>query len=185
MLLFIGAVGLALFYLMPAWNMFSQLRNDTAALYALSADIDSLTATRDRLADQINAVSKEDLDRLEQMIPEGAHGPEFLMVIQALASRNRLTINLLNWDSTIITKSKSGANVAPGFTVPVESEKAKQVKELLINGSFSGSYLSFKQFLIDLESLVRITDVQNITLSPGTEQKNDFGYALQIKIYYQ
>ena len=179
--LILGSLGIVVFLIIPGWQHFLAVRADSKHLVDIDAEIDTLTQKRDAITDQIGSISKDNFQRLDQILPSGAHGPEFLINLQRLASTHGVRMGKLDLSGTLATKSKiSQANLN---LVPVELGGVQggysQVKALI---SLSGPYEAFKDFLRDLESYIRITDVEQLTLEPSDR---GFDIRLTVKTYYQ
>ena len=76
------------------------------------------------------------------------------------------------------------ASVNPFGTAGAPSGGAEQVHYQTVNATMEvkASYQAFKDFLRDLESSIRITDIQTISLIPET---NGFNFKLSLNTYYQ
>ena len=76
-----------------------------------------------------------------------------------------------------ITRKKTTTNFLPAGTA---EQLPYQTITTTIN--VSGQYQAFKDFLHELESYVRITNIDSLTLAPGA---NGFDFKLSAKAYYQ
>src|SRR3990167_343839 len=125
-LLIFGTVILGIFYLGPAWQSFQNLRSATRDLTEISAELDDLIANRDTLIATINQISKNDLARLQQTLPQGISGATFLVSLEAVILRHGLQFNSIDI-ATAPTAAQSTAGVRaqpkPGTTqAPVRAQ---------------------------------------------------------------
>ncbi len=174
-----GAIGIV-FYVQPLWQKFHEIRRETDYLQSVSAELDSLIANRDLLLKKINAISREDLSRINAAIPKGQQAAEFLTFAEALVNRHGLALTNLNLTGTIGAGPKPGDSPRPSVVRRVQNPAG--VEELPVNMEMAGSYAAFKAFLRDLETEARITDVESLTFTPQDESSK---MRLQIKTYYQ
>lgn len=87
-LLLLGAALIGIFYLKPAWSQFQEIRAETEHVRTLSAEFDDLIQNRDALIAKLNLVSKDDLKKLEALIPQGPQSLEYLIALQQLGQES-------------------------------------------------------------------------------------------------
>lgn len=176
---FAGLAVLAMF-IVPGWQHFLSVKADSRRLQDINAEVDTLTQKRDELVDQINSITRDSLTRLDQMVPLAAHAPEFLVAVQKMATTHLLRITRLDLAADISTKPK----IPPPNLESVESQQgtAAGYQTMRVNMEVTGPYESFKNFLQELESSIRITDVSALTLKPV---ENGFSMLLSLDAYYQ
>ena len=181
--LFLGSIAVIVFLIVPGWQQFLAVRADTKHLRDIDSEIDTLTQKRDALVQEISGISKDNFQRLDQVLPAAPQGPEFLVTLQQLAAAHGLQVDKLDLSETLSTKSRiaeesARSSFAPAGTAPKEGsyETVGASMELV------GEYQPFKDFLHDLESYIRIIDVDTLTLSPS---KAGFDFKLTVKTYYQ
>lgn len=225
--LILASIAVIILFIVPGWQHFLVVRADSKHLDEINAEIDALTKKRDALNDQIAGITKDNFDRLDQIVPSSVHGPEFLVFLEQLAQGRGLSVVKLDLSGTLSTKSKTpekkvkqpsvimdtqgipnmgiptipnaptvpsrntqanvggfNANVA-GFNAVSGQEKTQTYQTLSATMEVSGSYEAFKNFLHDLESSVRITDVESLDFSPLSGSSGGFSFKLGFKTYYQ
>lgn len=180
-ILLLGSVLLGLFYLGPNFTHFRTLQKEVADLRNISAELDELIENRDALLDLINSVSRGDLGRIGEALPQGANSSEFLVTLEALAKRNNLVLRRVDLASPQEAQTRGGQPKPGGISNP---PAPATVKELPISMSVAGSYESFKQFLAELERNLRIADVESLSFtSPALPAQ--FEFSIRGKTYYQ
>lgn len=183
-LLFAGGVT-GIFYLQPAWLEFQTLRQESDNLANISAELDELIENRDELVSSINTVSKENLERLNQALPEGQHAAEFLVLLETLAKKHSLLLRRVDLAGTEEAKSTDTRGLPkPGVGISKTSSSGTSVEEFPFALDLGGTYESFKAFLVDLENNLRIIDVVSVSFaSPG--KPDQFNFSLKGRTYYQ
>ncbi|MDP3779470.1 MAG: hypothetical protein Q8R30_05515 [bacterium] len=183
LLLIVAGAGIVVLLVVPAWQQYLVLKADTNHLADINTEIDTLTQKRDELVNQIARIPKNDLQRLDQVMPSEPQGPEFLLSVQKLAVSYGLKVIKLDLSNSLGSKQKTPEVKPADFTPTGQEEKSSpSYKTLNANLEVSGQYQAFKDFLREAESSVRIIDVQNLTLSP---QEKGFDFKMTLAAYYQ
>lgn len=181
---------LGFFYLVPAWREFQDTRAETAALEAISRELDDLIQNRDTLIAAINTISGENLLRMERALPQGADTPTLLAEFERLARSRGLAVKRL--DVTGVVESLVPAAEAtprtprPGGETRIPPPRAAgAIRELPLTLQIFGGYEGFKGFLGDLERSLRIMDVTDTTFSSPQRADAPFDITLKVKTYHQ
>ena len=205
---FLAALGLGFFTTFPQWQHFQDLAAQTAQLSEVSGQFDQLIANRDNLLNLINSISKDNLDRLNQVLPPGAHASEFLVALETLTSQNSMALRRVE---IISPEQSSAVSVRPGISAgagsgagqprPVGSGISSgsapaaslgpnsgvgkaSMTELPFSIQIGGSYENFKKFLQSAESNLRLIDVEEIMFNTGGKDAG-FDVSIKAKTYYQ
>ena len=192
---FLAALALGFFYTLPAWQRFGALGGDAAALAAASVEFDQLIANRDNLFDLINGITKENLERLDQIFPQGAHASDFLVAVEALTKESATAlrrIDLVSPSSGSAGTEKPGTQVSSQprpTTAPAGAQKKEKAQTIAQELPFSlqivGSYENFKKFLLNTERNLRLIDVDEISFSATGKRDEPMEFTLKAKTYYQ
>lgn len=175
----------AFFYLQPTWDEFQILRKNNAGLQNLSAELDELIGNRDLLFEKINAISKDNLTRIDTALPSGPRAAEFLVFLENLATKHSVTMTNTSLTGSTVTKTTASSG-QPRPSQITTNVQGQTIAELPLSLQVTGSYEALKNFLGDLEKNLRITDVENISFSsPSGKNKNEFQFSLTLKAYHQ
>ncbi len=157
----------------PAYNKVQDLRSEQQGIQATTSQDQQAISTVKNLLGQYNQNFSQLHDNLSQILPAEADVPGIVYQLQALASARQVTIQSLGIQYLPIQ-----AKVTDSITSPVGT--------LQISLNLSGPYASFKALLGDIETNIRLMDVQSIQIGGGNlPGKNDLSYALVIDTYYQ
>lgn len=185
-----GAALLGVFYARPAWQRFHDLGREAAELEEISKEFDELIENRDDLLGRINAVSKDNLDRVDRILPQGPRASDFLVAMEALTTQNSMAlrrIDLVSPEGAKGEKSEASARSSPGQPKPAAAAAPGPVKEtqaLPFNLQVAGSYTAFKKFLESMERNIRLIDVEGISF--GASGKGEISeFTVKAKTYYQ
>lgn len=193
LILFAAAALMGALYLRPEWQRFAQLQTDIAELEEISHEFDELIGSRDALLSLMSAISKDNLGRVDRMLPQGPHAAEFLVSMEALTIQNGVILRRIDLVSPDQGKKseqsqpRAGTAGTPrpaGAVAVSRPADADDTKTLPFNLQIAGSYESFKKFLQGLERNLRLIDVEDISFSAGS--KGEIGdFTMKAKTYYQ
>lgn len=189
----LAAIGVGLMLLMPEFDHFQNIRSDTAMFQQISAEMDDLTNKRNALAERANSISQEDIAKLDQAVPDSPRGPEFLVSMERIAQSHGIAIKRLDLGRVIQVKGKSTlANhapvpVTPNATGVPATEQADQqvINNMPVTVSVSGSYEDFKNFLRDIETFIRIVNIQDVVFVSNPANKGRLEITARVETYYQ
>lgn len=164
---------------------------------ALTAEVNSydealnnskaLENERDKLTSKYNAISKEDLDKLEKLLPDNIDNIRLILELEKVAAPYGMVLKDVKYnagesDSTSLATGGVAAGGAPRGAVQ------KDYKVLTMDFSVSGNYNNFLNFTRDLESNLRIIDISSVTFSSEVDPKTNAGglykYNFTIKTYW-
>lgn len=201
---FIAALGAGVFYAWPQWNQFLDVSREVGDLTAVSQQYDDLVKNRDALLSSLNAISKDNMDRVDSALPLGARASEFLVALESYTVGAGVTLKRVDLVSPSAEKKQSAehpssARGVQGAQIPSPSQpqpkpsgagggaqKPKQeVSELPFGIEVAGSYEGIKKFLAALEHNIRLIDVSEISFNAPAKAGEPFSVSLKAKTYYQ
>lgn len=174
LLLFIAA-GAFVFGVIPAWNEMGALRKEIQGSINLNDELQEIALARDELTAQYNAIPQANLQKLSSVLPSGLATSQFLRDMEALANRHGMFLKSIDFvrreerpDSRILLPSQQAS-------VPVN-----------VSLAVKGQYASFRSFLNDLEKMIRITDVSDVSFGAPSGEGASALLEISIKgsIYY-
>ncbi|MEI7513530.1 MAG: type 4a pilus biogenesis protein PilO [bacterium] len=135
-----------------------------------------LLKQRKALQDKYDSFSKEDLDKLNKLLPDTVDNVRLIIDMDGIAKRYGLVIKNVRLDTS--TPNASGKKDS------ISTITAGEAKYGTIPMGFSvtADYNTFLTFLEDLESSLRIVDVTNISLTPGAN--NIYSFDVSLKTYW-
>ena len=194
----LSALGIGFFYGMPEWELYKTLSAEIAQLEAASKELDALVANRDNLLNLINGITKEDLDRVDQVLPQGARASDFLVAVEALtgaASMSLRRIDLVSPQKASVVVSgnpqaslpRAAAGDEDGAAILAAAREGlgdiPGVRALPFTVEVSGSYENFKKFLGSLEKNLRLIDIEQVNFTASGES-GAIDFTLKAKTYY-
>lgn len=187
-LLLVGTSLLSIFYIRPQWAEFSLTRKEVESFSSISTELDEIIEKRDTLLVAVNTISKDNLDQIDKALPQGPRAADFLVTLENIVLRHSMSLKRIDVASLSNVGKESAAK--PSVALPLPGAIALTPKPKLAVAEFpfsitiSGTYESFKNFLRETESLLRITTFTDIAFT-STEKSSIFDFTMRGKIYYQ
>lgn len=177
-ILILASAVIGVFYLRPQWQQFQTLQEESENLRNIATELDDLIQNRDALIKAINTVSRQDLQKIDQALPQGPRSAEFLVLLETLAKRNNTVLRQVD---LIGSGEAQSGQPRPGGSLTAPS--IGTIKEFPVSINVGGSYDAFKSFLGDLERSLRIIDINSLSFSASS--RDLFEFSLKGKTYYQ
>lgn len=182
------------------------LLQEEADVYSQALDNSAaLQKERDRLTTKYNSFSAEDLDKLGKMLPNSVDNIQLILEIQEEAAKRGIIVknvefepqqfadqtqldangNLVDANGKPVTADQQAAAAARKSST-VEDNKSFESFELQF--SVEGSYKDFVAFMQLMERSLRLVDINEISFTPGTSEKDkvytdDYRYLFKINTY--
>lgn len=177
-ILFVAAAGVFIFGILPAWQEVGAMRLEVRELIRVNDELVAIAKKRDELTAQYNAIPQTDLFKLALILPRGLGSAQLLRDLEALATRHGLFLKSLDFVKSAPTSAV--AQIQAG----VPAQRAYATANMSFN--VRGTYDSLRAFLVDLEKMIRVTDISDISFTaqssvPGTQI---FEYALKGAVYF-
>ncbi|MDB5188265.1 MAG: hypothetical protein JWO50_785 [Candidatus Kaiserbacteria bacterium] len=134
-----------------------------------------LDKVRDKLLQQNNSFDPANLDRLQKLIPDHVDNIALILDIDGIASRYGMALQNID---------VGGGTSAASTDTAIHSSGA-QYNSITMHFTVQGSYDTLLAFMGDLQSSLRLVDIQSFSLFPGTTQtpgSNTRIYALSITL---
>ena len=126
------------------------------------------------LGQKYSAISVDRLAKLDKIIPSNPDNMHLAADISAVAGRSAVTVKSLNVaDKKSATIPESSGNIDTASQIPY--------KETAIDISFLSSYQNFLGFLKNLESSLRVMDINSISVA--SSDKEIYEYRVSITAY--
>jgi len=151
------AIGLFYIYISPEWQSVQSLRSEQKEYSDAIVKAKELQAVRDELLTRYNAMSSEDLDRLEKIIPQNANTVRLVRDIATVAAGYGAQIEevSVNEEAPIVDE-EVGLLAAPYRSIALILDVA-------------ASYDAFVNLISDLEQSLRLLDISGISFSVDDE----------------
>jgi len=147
----------------PVWDDLSALRNERTELSDIKGKIEQSRTRKDELMKELNALPADKRARLGQMIPEESRREDILLIMTNIARKNGVEIKSISF-------TESRAKIVGDFA---------SVDTTL---SVLGNYANLMAFAKDVESSLRLSDVERANIA--SSGKSPFDLQLTVRSYY-
>lgn len=170
LILFVASLGIFIFWVQPQWRDIGALQKQRESFETTLARFREFRKIRDDLLSKYNAISKEDAARLRRMLPATTEGGSIIVQLENMSRQHGLLLKRVN----VAEKKPQTGTVIQVGTKPYEV--------VPIDFSVSGPYESFRAFLEELETSLRLIDVSAVSFVAG--QENSYEFTLQAQAYW-
>ncbi len=151
----------------PTYKEIKELKIKAAEYNEALTTSAKLQAERDALTAKYNSFMPEDLKRLSQLLPDNTDNIRLIIDLQRMAQAYGMTVSSTKFDAKstkkVTTPVADSSLQAVGANDVAQATRDYGVFDLSF--STTGSYENFMKFLKDVESALRITDIQSIEFS--------------------
>lgn len=164
LLLILGSLGAMYAIGTNMWADIGVVRTNLNDLEKKVSDIEIAKDKLKQMQESFNAISAEDRNKLDKMIPAGSAREDMLLMINGMVSRGNVTLESLS----LRPSGKTG--------------EAGNLSTLDVGIGVKGTYGALINFLNEVEYMVRLTDLQTVTFAAG--DSDEYTFALTAKSYY-
>lgn len=190
--LLLATLAVGYFSLLPEWNTFQGLQAEAERFEAVSLEFDKLTEIYNRLLNSMSAVNADDLQRINQALPQGTPKKQFMVGLEHFTQKSNLTLKSFDFaaDSGTIQSPETQAPSSVSSEQPRPGGAPRIVlpqgttKQLEANLEVAGDYQLFKNFLGTLQKNIPFIETENLSFS-AVKQGNSYTFSMRLKTYYQ
>lgn len=177
------AIGGFFVFTAPTYEQIAVLRADKDAYNQALGNSKALENERDKLTSKYNTISKEDLERLQKLLPDNIDNIRLILEIEKIAAPYGMVLKDVKYNASESQTSQAAAQASnPQGTAP------KDYRVLNMEFSVTGNYNNFLNFTRDLESNLRIVDISSVVFTSDAELKTNpnlaYKYNFKIKTYW-
>lgn len=150
----------------PIYGDISKLRAQAESYNAALSNSKELENQRDNLTVKKNAISTEDLNKLQKLLPENIDNIRLILEIEQIALPYGMVLKNVKYSTTDEKEKDTGSPVVgsiQGVGAAQSSPKDYGIWDLEF--STAGTYSNFLNFTRDLEKNLRIVDISSIQFS--------------------
>ncbi len=164
-ILFLGtAIAIFLTQTQPSYNELNVLKSDKQAIEEALQQSRELQTLRDELLEKYNAVSADDVNRLNKLLPANVDNGELIVIFENIAKNRGFLLKKID-----VKEQNAGQNQQSVIGAPPPA-----FRTIGLSMQISGSYNDFLSFLADLEKSLRIIDIEKINFNIGAGGAIDF-----------
>lgn len=169
-------------YTNPTYTDVQTLRTEVRAYDEALSNSQELQKERDTLSDTYRNFSQESLTRLKSLLPDSADNIRLIIDLQRMGQSYGMDLTDIKFDA----QQGPQADTSPlAASSPVEiGEAIKPYGVFRLEFSTVASYEDFLTFLRDIETSLRLTDIESIEFSTETQTPGSYTYVVKLKTYW-
>ena len=185
-ILLILSIGLFVSFTNPAYQQVKALRAQSAQYDTALTNATKLQEERDALNNKYRALSLDELDRLSKLLPDNADNIRLIIDIQQMAQNYGMTLSTIKFDAN----QGAPAAGAAGSTVLSSASASDVVAASQDYGTFdftfstTTTYERFTSLLKDIESNLRLTDIESVDFAAGDPVKGTTTFTVKLRTYW-
>ena len=177
-IMFILAGGVFFVYTKPAYDQSRTTQTEVASYDAALTKAAELQQRKQELLTKYNAMSPEDLDRLQKMLPDHVDNVRLILDFDNLAKQYGMTMQDVNVSTP--ASDESSQNVISASAIG-----AAKFDSVTIDFSTSGSYETFQKFLQAIQTSLRIVDLVSLKVTPSQDNSTGaYRYDVSLRTYW-
>jgi len=186
----IGTAGFFMFT-KPLYKEISILKTQVASYDEALNNSKSLESERDKLTQEYNTIDKNNLTKLEKMLPDSVNNIRLILEIEKLSLQYGMALKDIKYDTKSQTTGTATTPVIQSNKNNLAVKDNKDYGAWDLGFSTQGSYFDFLNFIKDLEKNLRIVDITSIEFSSNTGTglattlpSSIYKYNFNIRTYY-
>ena len=188
-----AAIAGFLFFTKPILGEITTIKQDVVSYNEALDNAKNLESERDKLTKKFNSIDPDNLLKLQKFLPDAVDNIRLILESEKIASPYGMVLKNISYDSQdkSTNSTSSSSTGISGDKIKKDTTKGYGIWNL--GFSTEGSYSDFISFTKDLESNLRIVDIDSVTFSSnsaggvslGKVKPNDYyGYTFKIKTYW-
>ncbi len=172
-------------YLQPTYADIQTLQDEIAAYDETLSQVDQLQTELNNELEKRDAITNDQLERLNRLLPETVDTVRFLIELDQIAAQHGMSVDDVSFSGAPARFGGSGGNNGSGNGV-------SGYNSLEASFSVSGSYTDVQNFMRDIERSSRLLDITNFSLTTATggdtEESLQVGsneYQFTLRTYWQ
>ncbi len=176
-ILIIAAIGLFVVYTNPTYQASKALATKAASYDNALTKSQELRTERDKLLSKRNTFAPDDVQKIEEILPDNVDNIRLIIDINNIASRHGLSLSNVQ-----IGNVGSGAAASAAAALSA-SAGAGPVGSVDIGFSVTTSYDTMLSFIQDIEHSLRLIDIQKLSFAAPGDTGNS-SYSFNIRTYW-
>ena len=162
-------------YTNPTYQASKALEVQASAYDDALTKSQELRSVRDQLLSKRNTFSADDVQKLQEVLPDNVDNIRFIIDVNNIASRHNISLTNVQ----LGTIAGSGSGTANAATAVAVSTAGSLVGSVDIGFSVNASYDDMLAFLQDLEHSLRLIDVEKLSFTTSSSATNNYDFIVR------
>ncbi len=182
-ILLVLSIGLFFEYTNPAYKSLAAERALAGKYDTALTNARKLNEERDALNTKYRSISPDSIARLSKLLPDNADNIRLIIDIQNMAQSYGMSLSSIKFDATAAAGSSNAGQLAAVPTADV-AQASKDYGVFNLQFTTTATYQNFQRFLKDIESSLRLTDIQSIDFGGTDVTKGTTVYTVKLSTYW-
>jgi Tfp pilus assembly protein PilO len=182
-ILIILAITSFMMFTNPMYQEVKAMNMQAAQYDSALTNSQKLQTERDALSVKYHTIAPDSLSRLTSLLPDNADNIRLIIDIQRMAQSYGLSISSIKFDATEGQKGTTSSTLA-AVSASDLAQASKEYGTFHLEFSTTASYENFRKFLKDIETSLRLTDVESIDFNADTNNTGSYTYTVKLKTYW-
>jgi hypothetical protein len=178
LVLLLISAGILYTFVLPEWSAIGMLQDQASQYSNVLASVQTLESKRDQLLVQYKNIPADQLDEIQKILPSNIDTVNLALDVNTIASRYGVAIKSVSTDA--------GSGVSSGNVIGTEAVSASSspaFQTAFVTFTFTSNYDNFRKILSDLETSLRILDVQEVAFKVGATG-NLYDFSVSVETYW-
>lgn len=163
-------------YTQPTYDAVKTVNAQVAQYDAALSKASELQQRKQTLLSQYNTFSQSNIDDLTKLLPDHVDNIRLILDVDSLATKHGMAIQ------NVVVSSNQTQSTQTSTLGSVSSSKQKY-DSLTVKFSTQASYETFRQFLNDLETSLRIVDLVSLSIT-RSDNGQLYSYDVTLRTYW-
>jgi len=176
------SIGIFIYYIRPQYDQIKVLQAEEVRYDEALAAAGQLSSLKNNLVDKYNSFSTTDLRRMQKFLPKQIDDVRLVLDVNTIALENKIELTDIEIQDLSQATNTSGSGRSGSSRIQEPAAPAG-VSVLSLSFSFESDYKNFLNFLIDLESSLRVMDVTELTFEESDTSGN-YNFSVSLQTYW-
>ncbi|MBP7804945.1 MAG: hypothetical protein KA052_01830 [Candidatus Pacebacteria bacterium] len=169
----------------PAYQEVKELQATTTRLDTALTNSKKLQEQRDALGTKYRNIPADSLARLQKLLPDNADNIRFIIDLQQMAQSYGISLDTIKFDAAQAATPTSTVSALSAATPGTVAAATAGYGTFNLEFTTTATYESFMSFMKDVESNLRLTDIQSVEFSaPEDLNKKTITYTVKLSTYW-
>ncbi len=155
-------------FINPQYAKVQALRAEADQYDSILDNAKELEAKRDELLVTYQSIPRQDLERVMKVVPDNIDTVRLALDFDSIAAKYGISIKKIDTDTQEKTNNATVIETAGGLPYEV----------VTVSFSFVATYENFRKFMEDIESSLRIIDIQSVSFTSSESGLYDFSVSI-------
>lgn len=168
----------------PSYKEVKSLKAQVAQYDTALTNSRKLQEQRDALGAKYRSLPSDQLERLEKLLPDNADNIRLIIDIQQMAQSYGMSLATIKFDAGQTGGAAAAASPLSSATSAEVAAASRDYGIFDLTFSTTATYENFLKFLKDVESSLRLVDVQSVDFSAGDPSKGTTTFTVKLRTYW-